>query len=398
MAENLIEKYSQLYGSPYLTWIFMWVNAIKDIALFVDGPDCIFYKSDMLYKTHDLYSDLKQASIDTKLYFSWVMPNKMIRWYDNKIKRKLWLINENPKFNLWVVTCMPVTGLLATQYNNIYWDFEKDFIFIPSFTDKFRIDWYSIFLKELAKNIQLDEKKEKNKFNISIIWYLFDRNEWDNFWNIEELKRIMWLIWVEINSIWLNWWNYSDLSKVEKSELLVSLPYWKYASKVLKKKLEVDVLELDIPFWLKNTINFVKSIWEKLWIDKRLIDNIISSEFKKVKNKIDLLNEKRFLNKNFVYAWDPFLETSIKDIWDFLWMNHIKTYSYTWSKQAKYQDIWDINIDLVIWNSDFSFWWNDTIKFEFGFPSYNTHFLTNRAFMGFEWVLNFVERLYEKLW
>jgi hypothetical protein len=40
------------------------------VAVFVDGPDCIFYKADMLYKTHDLFSKLKDASTDTKLYFS----------------------------------------------------------------------------------------------------------------------------------------------------------------------------------------------------------------------------------------------------------------------------------------------------------------------------------------
>jgi len=392
---DLLKKYSQLYWSPFLTWIYMWVNAILDSALFIDAPDCVFYKADMLYKTHDLFSNIKQPSINTRLYFSWVMPNKMILWYEDKIKRKIWFIEENSKFNLGVITNMPVTSLLWIQYDWIIKDFKKNFLIVPSYTDKFWIDWYSIFLKELAKKIKLVKNKEKKKYSISIIWYLFDRNEGDCIWNIDEIKRIMSLIWVEINSIWLNWWNYWDLIKVEESELLVSLPYWKYASKVLKRRLEVDILELEVPFWLKNTINFIKSVWEKLWIDKKLIDNIIKDEFLKVKSKIDLLDEKIFLNKDYVYAWDPYLENSIKDIWEFLWMNHIKTYNYNW--ECKYSEIWDLDIDLVIWNSDFNFWWDNTIKFEFWFPSYNTHFLTNRAYMWFEGLLNFIERLYIKL-
>jgi len=406
-SEDLIKKYSKLYWSPFLAWVFMWVNAIKDSALFIDGPDCIFYKADMLYKTHDLCSELKQASIDTKLYFSWVMPNKMVRWYDDKIKRKLWFINENPKFNLWVVTCMPVTALLATQYNNIYWDFNKEFMFVPSFTDKFRIDWYSIFLKELAKTVKLDNNTDKKKLNVSIIWYLFDRNEGDCIWNIEEIKRIMSLIWVEINSIWLDWWNYSNLSRVEESELLVSLPYWKYASKILNKRLWTNILELDTPFWLKSTINFIKSIWEKLWINKEIIDLVIFNEFKVIKDKIDILDEKVFLNKKYIYAGDPFLESSIKDIGELLWMDHIITYSYMWNKKADIEDIWSNEIDLIIWNSEFNFPLKKYKEahplakkykyFEFWFPSYNTHFLINRPYMWFKWLLFFIERLYNEL-
>lgn len=391
---NIIEKYSQIYGSPFLTWVFMWVNAIKDVALFVDWPDCIFYKADMLYKTHDLFSDLKQASIDTKLYFSWAMPNKMVRSYDDDIKRKLSLIADNPKFNLWVITCMPVTGLLATQYDNIYRDLDKDFIFVPSHTDKFRLDWYSIFLKELAKYIKLDKNKEKKKFNVSIVWYLFDRNEWDCIWNIEEIKRILSLIWVSVNSIWLDWWNLEDLKNIEESELIISFPYWSQASNILWKKLNVDVLELDVPFWIKSTIEFLEKIWDSLWINKIIIRTEIKKELFKIKQKIDILDDKVFLNKNFIFSWDPFLENSIKDIWEFLWMNHVYTYNYTWSKKHKESD-YDKHINIVIWNSEFNI--SSDLHFEFWFPSYNTHFLLNRPYMWFNWLLFFIERLYNEL-
>ncbi len=397
MSDNILEKYSELYWSPFLTWVFMWINAIKDVALFVDWPDCVFYKADMLYKTHDLFSDLKQPNINTKLYFSWVMPNKMIRGYDEKIKRKLQLIEQNKKFNLWVVTCMPVTWLLATQYNNLYDDFLKDFIFVPSYTDKFRIDWYSLLLRELAKKIKLNTDKKKKKHNISIIWYLFDRNEWDCIGNIEEIKRILWLIWVKVDSIWLDWWNYKDLFKIENSELLVSLPYWKYASKILKRRLDIDILELDVPFWLKNTINFINFIWEKLWIDKEIIKNIVNKELKQIKEKINLLDEKKFLNKNYVYAWDPHLKNSIIDIWNFLWMNYVNAYSYIWTRYPTKKKYNKEKVDLLIWNSDFDKNIEIKMKLEFWFPSYNTHFLTNRSYMWFNGVLNFVERLYFEL-
>jgi len=395
--KDIREKYSPIYGASFLTGIFMWVNAIKDIALFIDWPDCVFYKADLIYKTHDLFSDIKQASTDTRLYFSWVMPNKMVRGYDDEIKRKLWFIVDNKKFNLGIVTSMPVTNLLAQQYESIYSEFEKDFLFIPSKMDKFWLDWYALLLQKIAMYFEFNKKQKMKKLSISIVWYLFDRNEGDCLWNIKEIKRMLSLLWVEIDSIWLSGWNLKDLSKIENSDLIVSFPYWLSASKILSKKLGIEVLDLEVPFWIKNSMEFIKKIWVKLWIDNEKIDKIIKQENFFIKEKIDLIEEKIFVNKNFLYAWDLFLESGIKDIWNFLWMNHIFTYNYNWVRKCRK---WEYgNIDLIIWNSgvlekDSEFYFNSKYKLEFWFPSYNTHFLLERPYMWFKWFLFFIERLY----
>ncbi|MDD3302448.1 MAG: nitrogenase component 1 [Candidatus Gracilibacteria bacterium] len=391
---DLIEKYSQIYGSPFLTGIFMGVNALEDVALFVDGPDCVFYKADMIYKTHDLFSKLKDASIDTKIYFSGIMPNKIVRGYDDEIKRKLTFIEKNNNFTLGIVTCMPVTGLIANQYENIYCDMQKDFIFIPSKTDKFRLDGYGDLLKELAKYIKLDETKIKNKFGISIIGYLYDRNEGDCRGNIEEIKRLLNLIGVEINSIWLDGGKMIDLSKVELSSLIISFPYGKQATKILSKRMSIEYIDLEIPFGIKNTIKFIKQIGLKLGVDNKLIDEVIKSEFNEVKQKIDCLDSSKFIGKKFLYAGDTFLESGIIDIGNFLGMDHIKTYSYSGSKKAKESDHSKEEINLIICNGEFEI--KSDYKIEFGFPSYNKHYLVNTPYMGFKGILNFVEGIYNE--
>jgi len=397
MTNKNIDKYSPLFGSPFLVWVFMWVNAIDDVALYVDWPDCNFYRVDMLYKTHDLWSTLKKPSIDTRLYFSWVMPNKMITWYDDKIEHKLKFIEKNDSFKMWIITSMPVTSLLWIQYNSIFSDFKKPFIYVPSYTDKFRIDWYNILLKELSKNVELNTTKEKKKNNISLIWYLFDRNEWDCLWNINEIKRLLNALWVTINTIWLNGWSYDSLSEVENSELIVSLPYWKYASKTLSKRLWIDFIETSIPFGLINTIKFIEQIWLKLWIEESLIKDLIKNEITDLNKKKNILNNNIFEAKKLVYAWDPFLEEWIKDICNFLWLIHIKSYNYMWWKDWDKNDFKDNKLDIVVWNSDFDIEWLNYEKMEFGFPSYNKHYISERPYMWFLWLTNFIEDLYNQL-
>lgn len=394
---SLLDKYSQKFSSPYLVWVFMWVNAIKDCALFVDWPDCIFYKADMLFKTHDLFSLLKKESIDTKLFFSWVMPNKMIKGYDEQIKRKLFFIEKNDHFSLWIITSMPVTWLLAIQYENITSQFNKKYINISSYIDKFWLDWYAEFLKELAKNLDFDIQTKKEKYSISIIGNLYDRNEWDCIWNVKEIKRILFWIWVKVNSIWLEWKNYKNLLNVKKSNLLVSFPYWEKATKILSKRLWVDYIELDVPFGLKSSINFVNEIWKKLGIDEQKTKTFLSKEILTIKQKTDLLNQSIFLNKSYIYAWDPYLENWINDIWEFLWMDFVLSIPYNWKTTTNFKNIDTKNLDLVIWNSDFYIDSQKFKKLEFSYPSYNIHFLLNRPYFWFKWMIFFIERLYEKL-
>ncbi len=396
MKNELINKYSPIYGSPFMTWIFMWVNAISDSALYVDWPDCNFYRSDMIYRTHDLFSSIKSPSENTRLYFSWVMPNKMVTWYDDKISRKLKFIENNDNFNVWFVTCMPVTSLLWIQYDNIFTDLDKKkYIFIKSFTDKFRLDWYSLFLREIAKNIDLNENKIKEDRSISIIWFLFDRNEWDCFWNIEEIKRILLLFWIKLDTIWLNWWKFDNLKQVENSSLIVSLPYWEMASKVLSNRLWVDYISTSIPFWINQTIKFIKDITIKLWIDEKIVNEILANELNFIKSKTDFLYEKAFIWKTYIYSWDENLLDWIKDIWNYYWFIFKESYFYNWTKESEI--INDDNIDFIIWNSEFDYWWEKTVRFEFSFPSYNKHFILNRPFMWFKWFLNFSEDLYNSL-
>lgn len=394
--DYLLEKYSWIYWSPFMAWIFLWVNAIRDSAVYVDWPDCNFYRADMIYKTHDLFSTLKSPSTDTRLYFSWVMPNKMVTWYDEKIHRKLGFIENNTNFNLGVVTCMPVTSLLWIQYDGAFRDYKnKDYIFVKSFTDKFRIDWYSLFLRELAKNINFDLNSEKKDKHISIIWFMFDRNEWDCKWNINEINRILNLFDIKIDTIWLSWWNYSDLKKVENSSLLVTFPYWDYASKVLSRNLWVKSISTSIPFWINSTIKFIKDITKFFELDNDFVDKIINKELKRIKNFTDMFDENVFLNKSFFYSWDQNLNSWFYEISDYYWMNLKKTFSYDWSKESCLHD--DKDLDFYIWNSEAYIEEENIKKIEFWFPSYNKHYILDRPFMWFNWFLNISEDIYNTL-
>ena len=119
------------------------------------------------------------------------------------------------------------------------------------------------------------------------------------------------------------------------------------------------------------------------------MNEILANELNFIKSKTDFLYEKAFIWKTYIYSWDENLLDWIKDIWNYYWFIFKESYFYNWTKESEI--INDDNIDFIIWNSEFDYWWEKTVRFEFSFPSYNKHFILNRPFMWFKWFLNFSE-------
>jgi len=354
---NAINKYSNIFWRPFLTWVFIWINAINDALFYYKWLEKEIKKEDFIITQHDLESKILE---------------KIVLSEDDFLLKK-------DNFNIHFTNDIKITNTINISIDKelTYWD------------------WYSYILAKIAKNMDLIKETHKNSWlNISIVWFLFDRNEGDCLWNIDEIKRILELLWITVNSVWLDWWNYSDLKSINKSELIISLANWKKASEILSKKLDIDYIELDIPFWLKNTIDFIEKIANKLWIDNNKVNNMIKQEVEKVMSKIIMLDENIFLSRNYVFVWDLYYEKWIKDIWTLLWMNYLSTINT--NKMNNENDL-DKMTNLIIWNSDYNINNYEIDKLEFWFPSYNSHFLLNRPYMWFTGLLFFIERLYKEL-
>ena len=404
----------------YLNGILLWINAINDSYLWIDSPDCFFFKVDIIYWNHDLNSNLKMANWEHRI-FTTISDVDNVIWNRNDlfIETLNRLVNREI-VKLCFVSSMPMSQLIWVDYDWIINDVKKGInkpIFnIPSksMTDCW-LDWYSDLLFSIAKNIEV-KKWLWNKNNVAIIWNLYDRNEWDCIGNIKELKNIFKWLWLKVVSIWLEGWNYYDILNVYKAWTIISLPYWRKAAKKIAKKLGIELLHLDLPFWISNTINFIKEVWDYFNININKVDNFIYEELN-IRNNIWIMKcwiYRTLFNKNISFYWDPYLLNWLIDISNTFWLNikevfihwdnkHLKnnlSNNYEKNIEKMFINLQDnINsVDLFISNKANIFNNIDNIKIlEFWFPSYTYHCFSDQSFYWIRGWINFINRIYNKL-
>ena len=407
-------KYDNKYlPITYLVWVLLWVNAIKDSYLWVDSPDCFFFKNDFIQGNHDITSILRKADWNHKILSTIGDVDNVIWDRTDKFIKTLKNMSEKDFVKQVFVSSMPMNQIVGTDYewliHNVKKTINKPIFNIPSksMTDCW-LEGYSDLLFALSKNIDIEwwiMKKE----NIAIIWNLFDRGEWDCIWNIIELKRIIESLWLKVVSIWLDWWNYEDILNVKNAWTIISLPYWRKAANKIAKRLKVDILELDLPFGLDKTGDFIRSIAKKFNIlDKA--EKFIKKELTEF-NKIEIIKwaiPHTFIWKKIAYHGDPYLLNGIVDLSKSLWFFLEKIFIHWEEKHIKNNknidlekiviEYWYIhwlnNIDLLITNSYNNIWNNNIIKnMQFGFPSYDYHVYTYEPYFWYKGALIFMNRM-----
>jgi nitrogenase molybdenum-iron protein alpha/beta subunit len=414
-----MEKYENRNNPiTYLVWVLLWVNAIKDSYLWIDSPDCFFFKNDFVQWNHDITSKLRQADWNHK-FLSTISDANNVSWNRNdKFLETLKHIGEQDFVKQIFVSSMPMNQIVWTDYDWIIKEVkkwlkkDKPIFNIPSrsMTDCW-LEWYSDLLFSLAKNIDIEgSKQEKN--NIAIVWNLFDRWEGDCIWNVQELKRIIEWLWLTVVSIWLDWWDYSDVLNIKNAGTIISLPYGRKAAKKIANRLDVDLIELDLPFWLDKTWEFIRTIWNHFWIIEKAED-IIKKELTEI-NKIDIIKwviPHTFIWKKVSYFGDPYLLMGIIDLSKTLWFEVTSIFIHweekhfpnnidniiDWTIPIKsWFEKWDSIdwIDLFITNSHIMIWENSKIKtMEIWFPSYNYHLFTFEPYFWYKWTIIFINRM-----
>lgn len=401
----------------YLVWVLLWVNAIKDSYLWIDSPDCFFFKNDFVQWNHDITSNLRQADGKHK-FLSTIADADNVIWNRNKrFLETLKIVYEQDFVKQVFVSSMPMSQIVWTDYDWIINEVKESYktnkpIFnIPSrsMTDCW-LDWYSDLLFSIAKNIDIDWWK-KEKTNIAIIWNLFDRWEWDCIANVQELKRIIESLGLNVVSIWLDGWKFEDILNVKNAGTIISLPYWRKAAKKIANRLDADLLELDLPFWFDKTGEFINTIWEHFKVEEKA-KKFIEKELT-VYNKIDIIKwviPHTFIWKKISFYWDPYLLNWIIDLSKTLWFEIEKIYIHWEEKHLSnnksimidkekiggyFNNEDDINnADLFISNSHNKLnWYSKTKIMQFGFPSYDYHVYTYEPYFWYKWTLLFINRI-----
>jgi nitrogenase molybdenum-iron protein alpha/beta subunit len=410
------------FNIPFLNGVYIGIDAIPDVYLIVDGPYCVFHKSEM-QKGHNPASTFI-SSVDsgriahTDLKFNANVVNRLVVERDQELERIFEEISSSGRCKTVFITSMDFHQLLDVPLEKISSDIQKrlskPFYFLKS--GSLSGDWldgYSAVLNIIAENIDL-KGAEPCSSRAAVIGNLFDRNEGDQSGNIQELKNLFKHFSVDVCSIWLSGTGYSELADVKYAGTIFSLPYGREAAKILADRLNIPHIPLQIPVGLTACCDFIRTLGKYFNVNP---ESFLRIEIERIIPAVRDFAFRHTYTRTAILIVDPFILDGMLSMMDDLGfeikavglVGAEKHLSHALNQRLEKSEIpilsdsgklYEIlkETDLLISNT---LPWCGGKKaaawLPFGYPNYVSHPIRFRPFLGFEGFLCWVEKIVEIL-
>ena len=412
--------YSPPHRLPFLIGVYLAINAVPDAAVIVDGPDCLFFKTEHVHGKHDLRSTLLDVGGRHRVVVSHVYADNIAMSRGEKVRSRLEELDARTSTNIILISSLPMVTVIGTHYDQIIRDLQPhvaaQLIECPG--RSLAADWlggYTDVLQSLATHLPLTGSPTPGK--VAIIGNFHHRNEEDCLGNVRELERLVGALGLECTPTWLSGAPSTGLARAGEAELLIALPQGRKAAQILAARTGARVLEVDAPFGLGRTRRFLLSL-------ARATDRLpqaqafISAELRSIVPRLEWMVPHVFLGKRVAFEGTPDLLPGFLQLAAELGMEVVHLSSP--SERPEWLDDLDefgavpplffgvstieltreflrlsrYGLDLLVGSTTALRQWGwSTPYVEFGYPSYTDHALFDRPYLGFRGYLSFVERM-----
>lgn len=423
--------FTERQNYPFMVGVYLAVNAISDAFLLVDGPDCAHMKTQYVQGNHDWLSTLTDISGFHRVANTALHPFHMARSREDELVAQLKRMAEHSTAGAVIITPMPMAAITGVDYDRLARLVREqceqkgrrccDVLHIPG--RSLSGDWltgYALTLTSLAKHLELQRGKQQ-KNTVAIVGYLMDRNEGDHRANHAVLERLLGDLGLELVSTWLSGGTVADLKDIEKASAIISLPYGRRAARTLARRLQVPIIETDLPFGFEGTTRWLRTIAAATNNESR-VDSIMERELPRTTAPLQWVVPAVLLHRRAAFIGDPHLLEGFLELSAELGLHHgpmMVTASEAHASESLLSQRDNVemafepkrgammrfleplrrgDIDVIVTNSSgSSLIGGATPVLEFGFPSYFTHALYDRPFLGYDGALAFVDSLANEL-
>lgn len=413
------------FNHTYLNGVYLAVNAVPDSYLLLDGMICGFSIMFFIHGTHDLFSDLFRQNAKHRVCCVGSADHAMAGDRSDAIAEKLFKLNKEKDCSVIFLASFPMAAITGVHYGMIIRKVQnrvrRDILEIPS--KSLTSDWldgYAEVLLAMARGMDLKPGRTEPD-RAAVVGYLFDRNEGDHTGNLFEINRILNALSLKAGPVWLSGSPFSDLKSVERAGIVISLPYGRRAAREIAGRTKARLIELDLPFGIGNTKEWIVKLARKTGRSARAAA-FIREEMKKVIPVTDLVVPRSLAGKRFAFYGDPHVARCLSGALAEIGMEagpavlfsscpkEGKTASSRASSseifyEPRYGEVYDLlgktEAGIHIGNSYayhmFKVRGRTEPFVEFGYPSFYHHCLTASPFLGFRGFVRFLNRLVNAL-
>jgi nitrogenase molybdenum-iron protein alpha/beta subunit len=411
---------------PYLTGVYLAVNAIPDAYLVVDGPNCVFFRISQIQGNHDWKSTLASCSGFHRIADTDCTTERAAVGDHRLLVSRLLEVSARSDCNLILLTAMSPVAVTGRQYGKIIQELgsrlTKPVVLIPagSLTGDW-LDGYSASLESLAEELSLPPDVHPDADSVALVGYLMDRNEADHQSNLRELRHLLAGLSLRMCSGWLDGQGTEHLRQVAAAGTILSFPYGCKAARTLARRTGARLIECELPFGLEGTSSWLRQIGGELGKSAEA-EATIERELRQVVPALEWILPHALLGKRLaLLGSDPVLlggvcrvvtelgcrialrscwstrvpDASIRSGTDQEWHQNLDETEF--HELINRQEAGGEGIDAVITNSRclglITGRPGHPAIVELGFPSYHWHALVDSPCLGFRGTLSLVERI-----
>ncbi len=307
---------------PFLDGVYLVINTVPDLAVVIDSPSCALLKAERVQGNHDFLATLSPLK-NNRLYYSSADLSSLSMGVEDKYVASLKEADKNPTISRIVSTAISMAIITDRQYDMIHEEI-KDQLQHPITEVPSRelygdwLDGYKDTLAALAKDLPLDTKDGGDNSNkVGIVGYMMDRNEGDHIGNLEELKRIISALGLELVSVWPCGEPTDKLAQIGQAGTIISLPYGRKAAQIISRRNDAKLIDAPLPLGLDKTKEFVSIIAEACG-KQDIAERFIAEEEKQILPKLNWIIPQTFLDKKIAISGDPYTVEGLADVVEFL--------------------------------------------------------------------------------
>lgn len=261
-------SFGQPLDYPYMVGAYLAVNAIRDLGIFVDGPDCALGKTEHIFGVHDRRSTMLRAGGGGRVAFSGFdvahAPTAGTDYGDESAGA----LALQGRADAVVVASLPMclaagaddasrAKRLSKRWSVPYWGLPRRHLHADW------LDGYDAVLTALARELPLSAASGRGE-SVAFIGAWFDRNEEDRLSDIQELRGAAQALGLEVASVWPSGARLRDLAEAGRAGVVVSLPYGRAAARALCERTGARLLEMDWPLGFSASRRWIMQLGERL--------------------------------------------------------------------------------------------------------------------------------------
>lgn len=272
--------FPKTYVLPYQLGVYLAVNAVSDVCLVVDGPNCVLPKADLLAGSHDLYSGLFSPSGGHRLVASMGGPLPQADDPERGLSSLLRAASSCGDYRAVLVTGLPFMNLAGADYEGMAAGVRGGVPVrhVPALSaEEDWLDGYDRTLEALVSALPARKGPLKKRV-AAVTGYMHDRGEGDHRANISELKRLLRLAGMERAVFLPDGGSFASWKKALSAGVVVSLPYGRRAAARLAGLTGARLVETGLPMGLTGTTAWLSGIRKAAGLGNALPKELASEE------------------------------------------------------------------------------------------------------------------------